>query len=125
MADLAVVGVTIALAAGVSLAVYRLWKGRRWEDALMLFFLPLLLYMLWHFSAEAYGWGEVWKQAQAYSNSGQITLETSIAVALVDIKILLSVLTILFWIFAWNHGKGNGSRRKYAPLLFPNIYYQL
>ena len=34
----------------------------------MMFFLPVLAYLLWHFSVEAYNWGEVWVTAKVVSN---------------------------------------------------------
>ena len=108
MADPAVLGVTISIVLGLSLFVYDFWKRRDWSRSLLIFFLPLLAYLLWHFSVEAYDWGSVWKEALAKSNSEDVTLQVSIAVALVDLKVLFTVFLIFVWIYLWrsmNHGK--------------------
>jgi len=96
MNELAVAGVTIAVAAGLSLAVYHYWRHRRWASSFLLFLLPVLAYFLWHFSVEAYQGGEVWATAK------EVTLELDIAVALIDLKLLFTVFMLLLWIYVWN-----------------------
>lgn len=96
MNELAYAGVTLAVAAGLSLAVYHYWHRRKAGSSLLLFLLPMLAYFLWHFSVEAYEWGEVWATAKV------VTLELDIAVALIDLKLLFTVFMLLAWIYVWN-----------------------
>ena len=101
MADYAILGLTIAIVCGIAFAAYSFWKRRDPARSFLLFFLPVLAYLLWHFSAEAYAWGAVWEKAQRLSNSADVLLQTDMVVALIDIKILMSVFLLLFWAFIW------------------------
>ena len=85
MADFAVLGATLSVISGAALAILYFWLRRRWKGSLLLFFLPLLAYFLWHFSVEAYGWGELWASAP------ETTVEMATAIALVDFKLLFAV----------------------------------
>ncbi|MBN2330647.1 MAG: hypothetical protein JXC85_02430 [Candidatus Aenigmarchaeota archaeon] len=96
MANLAVIGVTLAVVAGLALSAYHFWRNRNPGKGIMLFLLPFLAYLIWHFSVEAYNWGDVW------SNAPDISLELSIAVALIDIKLLFTVFMLILWVFVWN-----------------------
>lgn len=114
MINLAIVGVTFSIVAGLALASYHFWRRRKWESALLLFFLPVLAYFLWHFSVEAYNWGEVWTMTQELSNSQELTLQMNMAMALIDLKLIFSVFLILFWVFVWksvNRAGGNEKHR--------------
>ena len=112
MTDFAILGVTVAVVSGLCLAAYHFWKHRKWERSLLLFFLPVLAYFLWHFSVEAYNWGGLWAKAQSLSNSGEITLEMDIMVALIDLKLLLTVFLLLFWLHLWKSFGETAGRRK-------------
>ena len=107
MNELAYAGVAIAVVAGIVLAAVYLWRRRRLEGSLLLFFLPVLAYFLWHFSVEAYNWGEIWATAK------DISLELDIAVALVDLKLIITVFMLLFWVYVWNsvNSRNSGGRR--------------
>ncbi len=96
MNELAYAGVTLAVAAGLCISIYDCWRHKKWNRSFLLFFLPILVYLLWHFSVEAYQWGEVWSTAKT------VTLELDIAVALIDFKLLFTVFMLLFWIYVWN-----------------------
>ena len=96
MNELAYAGVMIAVVAGIVLAILHFWRRKRWEGSLLLFFLPVLAYFLWHFSVEAYSWGEIWATALEQS------LELNIAVALVDLKLIATIFMLLFWVYVWN-----------------------
>lgn len=107
MNELAYAGVAIAVVAGIVLAILHFWRRRRWEGSLLLFFLPVLAYFLWHFSVEAYSWGEIW------ANALEVTLELNIAVALVDLKLIATIFMLLFWVYVWNsvNAGREGSKR--------------
>lgn len=96
MNELAYAGVTIAIAAGLAMSVYHCWRHKQWSSAFLLFFLPILAYFLWHFSVEAYNWGEVWSSAK------EISVELDIAVALIDMKLMFTVFMLIAWVFVWN-----------------------
>jgi uncharacterized membrane protein HdeD (DUF308 family) len=109
MVNLAVVGITLAVVAGIALAVVYFWRRRKWEGSLLLFLLPALAYFIWHFSVEAYKWGEIWATAK------DISLELDIAVALIDLKLLFTVFMLIAWIYVWNsvntRKPGSGSKK--------------
>ena len=103
MANFAVLGVTAAVIAGLALSAYHFWRNRNPSRSILLFLLPAIAYLIWHFSVEAYKWGEVWSTAKV------VTLELDIAVALIDIKLLFTVFILIIWVYVWNNV--NGSRK--------------
>ncbi len=107
MVNLAVVGVTVAVLAGLAMAAFHYRRSRRWEGSILMFLLPVLAYFIWHFSVEAYSWGEIWATAKDAS------LELGIAVALIDLKLLFTVFMLIVWVYVWNSvgGKGRGDGR--------------
>jgi hypothetical protein len=100
MTNLAVLGVTAAVIAGLVLSAYHLWRNRNPSKGILLFLLPALAYLIWHFSVEAYNWGVVWSTAKV------VTLDLDIAVALIDIKLLFTVFILIFWVHVWNNMDG-------------------
>lgn len=103
MANFAVIGVTAAVIAGLALSAYHFWRNRNPSKGILLFLLPVLGYLIWHFSVEAYNWGVVWSTAKV------VSLELDIAVALIDIKLLFTVFILIIWVYVWNNV--NGSRK--------------
>lgn len=101
MADISVLGVTVSVIIGLSLAIYGYVKKRKWEGSILLFLLPILFYFLLHFSMEAYGWAELWRTAP------KTTLEMAISVALVDFKVLFTVFLLLSWVYVWKSLKSD------------------
>ena len=105
MANLAIVELTVAVVFGLVLSLYHCRKHKNWSRAFLLFFLPILVYFLWHFSVEAYNWGQYWTGARELSNTQEVTLEMDIMIALLDLKVILSVFLLLFWIYVWDRNK--------------------
>ena len=103
MANLAVLGVTASVIAGLALSSYDFWRNRNPSRSILLFLLPVLAYSIWHFSLEAYKWGGVWSTAK------DISLELDIAVALVDLKLLFSLFMLITWVYVWNSIKRSGN----------------
>jgi hypothetical protein len=105
MPDFTVLGVTAAVAAGLALSIYHVWHHRNPGKGILLFLLPVIAYFFWHFSVEAYEWGEVWSTAKV------VSLELDIAVALIDIKLLFTVFMLILWVHVWN----SADRSRKAP----------
>ena len=112
MSSFVVLGITAAIAAGLCLAAWGFRKQRSPGRSLLLFLLPVLCYLILHFTAEAYAWGQVWEKAQRLANSADVTLESAIAAALVDLKLLFTVFLLMFWLLLWRQGQGKAGRRK-------------
>lgn len=103
MTNLAVIGVTLAIVAGLALSIWHFWRNRNPGKGILIFLLPAIAYLIWHFSVEAYNWGNVWSTAKV------VSLELDIAVALIDIKLLFTVFILIIWVYVWNNV--NGSRK--------------
>jgi len=112
MAGIAVLGITAAAAAGLCLAAWGFRKQGSPGRSLLLFLLPVLCYLILHFSAEAYAWGQVWEKAQQLANSSDVTLESAIAAALVDLKLLFTVFLLMFWLLLWWRAPVRAGRSK-------------
>ena len=106
MADITPAVLSISLIAGLAAAAYFYRRDRELLKSLLVFSFPVLVYLLLHFSMEAYAMSQKWLQAPV------VTYEMDVLLILIDFKVLAAVFLLFFWLHLWlSHFRRPGESR--------------